>query len=363
MNKSSQDGLMLEISHAVHRYGTFTALNDVSLVARAGEFLTILGESGSGKTTLLRLISGLEHPYAVEALKLDGVDVTRTPAHQRNCTTVFQHYALFPHMSVVENVEYGLKVRGVAPAERRSRALSALEIVRLANKHDRRIHQLSGGERQRVALARAFVPQPAILLLDEPLGALDEKLRIEMQIELMEIHRQLGMTFVYITHSQEEALTMSDRVILMTKGRIAQVGAPADLFDRPESRFVADFMGMENLLEGRLVEHGGEHVTVALDDTTVRGRLSRQGSAAVGSKVIVGMRAERISMGAEPPPDATLNSVRGTLRSSIYRGKYLDREIETTAGVLKARIWSSSSEFEGSGYAWWRPEDCVVMPA
>jgi ABC-type Fe3+/spermidine/putrescine transport system ATPase subunit len=193
---------MLEVLDVTHRYGEVIALDNVTVTAAPGEFLTILGESGSGKTTLLRIISGLEKPSTIRALKIAGEDVAALSAAARNCTTVFQHYALFPHMSVGENVEYGLKVRGVAPAERTRRAREALALVRLQDKYDRRVHQLSGGERQRVALARALVTRPAILLLDEPLGALDEKLRLDMQVELVGLHKQLGMTFVYITHSQ-----------------------------------------------------------------------------------------------------------------------------------------------------------------
>ena len=242
-------GLMLEVVDAVHAYGPVVALDHVSLEARRGEFLTILGESGSGKTTLLRVISGLERPTSVERLAIDGIDVADKPAAQRNCTTVFQSYALFPHMSVAENVGYGLEgARRAARGDAPRASPQALALVRLPARRDRRISQLSGGERQRVALARALVTRPAVLLLDEPLGALDEKLRMEMQSELVDIQRSLGVTFVYITHSQEEALTMSDRVILMRAGRIEQSGTPVELFDQPVSRFAAEFMGFENLL-------------------------------------------------------------------------------------------------------------------
>src|SRR6185503_6516501 len=205
----SDTGMMLEVVDVVHNFGHVAALDHVSLDAQKGEFLTILGESGSGKTTLLRVISGLERPTSIKRLAIDGEDVAERPAAQRNCTTVFQSYALFPHMSVAENVGYGLKVRGVRGDELTRNVRQALGLVRLAGKEDRRISQLSGGERQRVALARALVTRPAVLLLDEPLGALDEKLRLDMQSELVDIQRSLGMTFVYITHSQEEALTMS----------------------------------------------------------------------------------------------------------------------------------------------------------
>ena len=268
----SDSGFMLEVVDVVHKFDQVVALDHVSLDARRGEFLTILGESGSGKTTLLRVISGLERPTSVQRLAIDGVDVSERPAAQRNCTTVFQSYALFPHMSVAENVGYGLKVRGVRGEEMTRKVRQALALVRLAGKDDRRIGQLSGGERQRVALARALVTQPAVLLLDEPLGALDEKLRLEMQSELVDIQRSLGVTFVYITHSQEEALTMSDRVILMRTGRVEQSGTPIELFDRPVSRFAAEFMGFENLLP--CVVRGSREdgsLVVAIGDILLRG--------------------------------------------------------------------------------------------
>jgi ABC-type Fe3+/spermidine/putrescine transport system ATPase subunit len=347
----------------VHVYDDVIALDNISVTAAPGEFLTILGESGSGKTTLLRLISGLEKPYKIGALNLNGVDVSGVPAFLRNCTTVFQNYALFPHMSVGENVEYGLKVRGVPLAERRERSKDALKLVRLADKYDRRIHQLSGGERQRVALARALVPRPAILLLDEPLGALDEKLRVDMQVELLEIHRRLGMTFIYITHSQEEALTMSDRIILMRKGRIEQSGPPTAIFDRPASRFVASFMGVENQVDGELVGIDGDEAVVRVGGATVTGHWSGKAPPERGGKVAVGVRAERLHIADRRPDGAGgLNVLPGRLGSSIYKGKYLDRTVATEIGPLKVRLWESSSTDE-QGFVWWKKEDCMVMNA
>ena len=294
----SARGLMLEVVDAVHAYGPVVALDHVSLDARRGEFLTILGESGSGKTTLLRIISGLERPKSVERLAIDGIDVADKPAAQRNCTTVFQSYALFPHMSVAENVGYGLKVRRVPRQEIAKSVAQALALVRLGQKGERRISQLSGGERQRVALARALVTRPAILLLDEPLGALDEKLRIEMQSELVEIQRSLGVTFVYITHSQEEALTMSDRVVLLRSGRIEQSGAPVDLFDRPVSRFAAEFMGFENLLPGIVREaHADGRLVVAIGDVLIHGFSPTPAALPSGAEALVAVRAERLAPG------------------------------------------------------------------
>jgi putative spermidine/putrescine transport system ATP-binding protein len=219
-------------------YGQLAAVAGVDLEITEGEFFTMLGPSGSGKTTLLRLIAGFERADA-GSVELGGVDVTRQPPYVRNVNTVFQDYALFPHMSVVENVEYGLRVKRVPRAQRRIRAEAALEVVRLTGLSGRKPIQLSGGQRQRVALARAIVNEPEVLLLDEPLGALDLKLRQEMQLELKRIQREVRITFVYVTHDQEEALTMSDRLAVFNQGRIEQLGVPVDVYERPASEFVA----------------------------------------------------------------------------------------------------------------------------
>ena len=237
-------------------YGPVVAVAGVDLDVAEGEFFTMLGPSGSGKTTLLRLIAGFERPDA-GSVELGGVDVTRQPPYARNVNTVFQDYALFPHMSVLENVEYGLRVARVAKAERRRRAEAALGMVRLAGLGDRKPVQLSGGQRQRVALARAIVNEPEVLLLDEPLGALDAKLRQEMQFELKRMQREVGISFIYVTHDQEEALTMSDRLAVFNQGRIEQLGTPVEVYERPASDFVAGFIGVSNLLE-----RGGRHFTI-----------------------------------------------------------------------------------------------------
>jgi len=229
-------------------YGDVVAVDGIEVEVASGEFFTMLGPSGSGKTTTLRLIAGFEHQDAGRIL-LRGVEVSRLPPYARDVNTVFQDYALFPHMSVAENVGYGLRVKGVRRTQRRARVEGALETVRLQGFGNRRPSQLSGGQRQRVALARAIVNRPQVLLLDEPLGALDLKLREEMQIELKRIHRDLGMTFVYVTHDQDEALTMSDRIAVFNHGRIEQVAPPAELYEHPATEFVAGFVGVSNVLE------------------------------------------------------------------------------------------------------------------
>ncbi|HET7026210.1 MAG TPA: ABC transporter ATP-binding protein [Candidatus Limnocylindrales bacterium] len=231
------------------RYGDVVAVDSIDLEVGDGEFFSMLGPSGSGKTTTLRMIAGFEQPSGGRIL-LHGLDASRVPPYERDVNTVFQDYALFPHMTVGENVAYGLMIRRVPKAERLARVTDALAMVRLDGYERRRPAQLSGGQRQRVALARALVNRPRVLLLDEPLGALDLKLREEMQVELKQIQQQVGITFVYVTHDQQEALTMSDRIAVFSAGRIEQVGSPADVYERPASRFVAGFVGTSNLLEG-----------------------------------------------------------------------------------------------------------------
>ncbi|MDH4102439.1 MAG: ABC transporter ATP-binding protein [Thermoleophilia bacterium] len=238
----------ISVSGLTKRYGDVVAVDAIDLDIARGEFFTMLGPSGSGKTTTLRMIAGFEIPDE-GTIELAGEDVSRLPPYDRPVNTVFQDYALFPHMTVQQNVEYGLMVRKVKRGERRQRAGEALEMVQLSAHGDRKPSQLSGGQRQRVALARAIVNRPKVLLLDEPLGALDLKLRQEMQIELKSIQREVGITFVYVTHDQEEALTMSDRLAVFNQGRIEQVGPPAHVYEHPESEFIAGFVGVSNVIE------------------------------------------------------------------------------------------------------------------
>jgi putative spermidine/putrescine transport system ATP-binding protein len=318
-------------------YGEVVAIAGVDLDIADGEFFTLLGPSGSGKTTTLRVIAGFERPDAGR-VELRGVDVTRTAPSERAVNTVFQDYALFPHMSVLENVEYGLRVKGVARRERRARAEEVLERVRLPGLGSRKPVQLSGGQRQRVALARAIVNGPPLLLLDEPLGALDLKLRQEMQVFLKGLQRELGITFVYVTHDQEEALTMSDRLAVFNDGRIEQIGAPADVYEHPQSEFVAGFVGVSNVLE-----RGGGRFTI---------------------------RPEKIHMvdeGGSLPSGDQMET--GRIRDVVYVGMLTRYVVELDSGgelaVVRQNLETSSQEaLETRGRRvrlGWRPEHTFVI--
>jgi ABC-type Fe3+/spermidine/putrescine transport system ATPase subunit len=265
----------VELVGVSKRFGDVVAVDALDLEVRPGEFLSLLGPSGCGKTTTLRLIAGFERPDEGD-IRIGGSDVSRLPSYKRDVNTVFQSYALFPHLSVGENVAYGLKQRGLARADRRARALEMLELVRLAGFEGRKPKQLSGGQQQRVALARALVMQPRVLLLDEPLGALDLKVRRELQIELKRIQEEIGITFVYVTHDQEEALAMSNRVAVMHGGRIEQLGAPREIYDRPATRFVADFIGETNFIRvrGEIVAVRPEHLRVTRSATPAEDALA-----------------------------------------------------------------------------------------
>ena len=270
--------IIVSIRNLSRSFGNVRAVNGVDLDIFAGEFLTLLGPSGSGKTTVLRMIAGFERPDT-GTIELAGKDVSQLPPYERDVNTVFQDYALFPHMDVISNIEYGLRIQGVEKNERRDRAEQALEQVRLVGYGSRKPAQLSGGQRQRVALARALVNRPSVLLLDEPLGALDLKLREQMQIELKELQREVGITFVFVTHDQEEALTMSDRIAVFNQGRIEQLGTPRTIYENPQSSFVSEFVGQTNkiLFDGRQVNIRPEFITISksksFGNRTVMGKL------------------------------------------------------------------------------------------
>jgi putative spermidine/putrescine transport system ATP-binding protein len=302
----------IRLSGVRKTFGEVTAVDGVDLEIRRGEFFTMLGPSGSGKTTCLRMIAGFERPTDGR-IELAGTDVTDLPPPERDVNTVFQDYALFPHMSVGQNVGYGLKVKGVGKAESGKRVQEALELVQLGGFADRRPSQLSGGQRQRVALARALVNRPRVLLLDEPLGALDLKLRQQLQVELKRIQSEVGITFVYVTHDQDEALTMSDRIAVMDGGKVLQVGTPRDVYDEPDSRFVAGFVGVSNLLELPVTGSRDGHMTLGLGSSD---SVTADGTATSGTAVVT-IRPERISIRESPAGEC---HARGVVRESLYAG-------------------------------------------
>jgi spermidine/putrescine ABC transporter ATP-binding subunit len=320
---------LLELRDLTKRFGDFAAVDRLTLDVASGEFLTLLGASGSGKTTTLRMIAGFEVPTAGEIL-MAGQPVTALPPYKRDINTVFQHYALFPHMSVRQNVEYGLRMRGVPAGERASRVTEALEMVQLSQLGLRTPRQLSGGQQQRVALARALVNRPRVLLLDEPLGALDLKLRKEMQLELKHLQTGLGITFVYVTHDQEEALTMSDRIVLMRQGGVAQIGTPRDLYDRPTSRYVADFVGETNLLPGTVVGTQDSIVTLKVGDIMVRGLSDT--ALAPGTEAWLTVRPEAIDLLDGGLVPAGWNAVGGTVVDTVYAGSIVRAHVEMGGG-------------------------------
>jgi spermidine/putrescine transport system ATP-binding protein len=332
---ASPDALDVEILGVTRRFGAVTAVDDLTLVIESGSFFSLLGPSGCGKTTTLRLIAGFEQPDAGE-IRIAGVPVAGVPAHRRHVNTVFQHYALFPHLDVATNVAYGLKQRGVEKRERERLAGEALELVRLAGFGRRRTWQLSGGQQQRVALARALVNRPTVLLLDEPLGALDLKLRKAMQQELKRIQREVGITFVYVTHDQEEALTMSDRLAVMNHGRIRQLGTPRELYEAPVERYVADFVGVSNFFPGRVVETGSAIVVELSTGHSVRAvRPTGAGPVVAGDAVTVAVRPERVRVGG-PEGDG----VPGRLVEETFLGDATDLLVRTDAlgDVLSRRL-------------------------
>ncbi len=324
---------VIEIDHVVKRFGDFVAVDDAHFSIGQGEFFSMLGPSGCGKTTTLRMIAGFERP-TTGAIRLGGVDVSKVPPNKRDVNTVFQQYALFPHMNVFDNVAFGPQAKRVDKATIKKRVSEILEIVRLTEFASRRPAQLSGGQQQRVALARALVNLPKALLLDEPLGALDLKLRHAMQFELKRIQREVGITFVYVTHDQEEALTMSDRIAVMSDGRVEQIGTPAEIYDNPASVFVAGFIGQANLWPATITEHAtGTTRVTALGGASLCGSCGDV-TLAVGSEVTLMVRPERISISLTQPTSQNGGdqSVSATVSDLAFQGPIVRLALEAADG-------------------------------
>ena len=310
----------VRIANVTKKFGDFVAVDNVSLDIRRGEIFCLLGGSGSGKTTLLRMLAGFETPTS-GTIQIDGADMSTIPPYERPVNMMFQSYALFPHMSVEKNVAFGLEQEGLSRAEVSRKVGEILEIVKMGGFGARKPHQLSGGQRQRVALARALVKRPKLLLLDEPLAALDKKLREHTQFELINIQQRLGVTFVVVTHDQEEAMTLGTRLGVMNQGRIVQVGTPSGIYESPANRFVADFIGSVNMFEGTVSEEGPEGVKVTCAEIGATVRADRSVACSRGATVWTAIRPEKISIRrSQPAAAAGENVVRGTVREIAYMG-------------------------------------------
>lgn len=319
---AEQTGATIRIKDISKSYGDLTVLDNVSLDIRAGEFITLLGASGSGKSTLLNIIAGFTKPDGGK-IEVDGVDITRTPPHQRGLGMVFQHYALFPHMTVFENVAFGLKRQGVPKQEITERVATVLDLIQMKHLAGRKPSQLSGGQQQRVALARGIVFKPRVLLMDEPLGALDKMLREELQLEIRNIHYELGITFIFVTHDQHEALTMSDRIALLRDGKIVQLDAPQTLYEAPTSRYAAEFIGVSNLFNGRvegdifLHEDGGEKLHVPVG---------------AGSMLMIRPEHVRVKLRKDVALVDDRDRIEAIVRDCVYIGTDLVVYTETSGG-------------------------------
>ncbi len=347
---------MVSVRHVTKTFGGFTALDDVSLDIVEGEFMTFLGPSGCGKTTCLRLISGFEQPTRGEVW-IDGQDVTFDPPYHRSVNQVFQSYALFPHLTIYENIAFGLRMKRLPAAEIRRRVDRVVEMTSLGGLVDRKPAQMSGGQRQRVALARAIVCEPRVLLLDEPLSALDAKLRLQMRVELKSLQKRLGITFVFVTHDQEEALTMSDRVAVMNRGRIEQVGTASEIYHRPRTRFVASFIGETNIVEAVVLRREGGRILCRLEG--VLELWIKDGTMQPGDKILVSVRPEKIRLYPQAPSGENVFS--GRISREIFKGAMDDMTLVTDGGLelgaLAANEGATGPDFHEGENVW-----CLIHP-
>jgi spermidine/putrescine transport system ATP-binding protein len=358
----------VRLAKVVKRFGEFVAFDSIDLEVQDGEFFSLHGPSGCGKTTTLRMIGGFEQPTS-GLIELQGADVTWLAPYRRNVNTVYQNYALFPHQTIYENVAFGLRRKNVKDSEIKSRVTDMLRLVELPGYERRKPNQISGGQAQRVALARALINKPAVLLLDEPLGALDLKLRKQMQVELKRIQQEVGITFIYVTHDQEEAMTMSDRIAVMNRPGFEQLGDPEQLYERPTTRFVAGFLGVSNLLPGTADGSADGYAVVKLADET---RVRVPSALVNGSPSIdIGVRPEKIRLASRDDAEtAGSNLMRGVIRDASYLGVSTQYIVEATGGMqlmvyeqnveraTKAELWAPGEEVNLS----WLPEHSFVVP-
>ncbi|GAB1434380.1 polyamine ABC transporter ATP-binding protein [Sphaerotilus sulfidivorans] len=364
MAKPQADGAFLRIDSVVKEFGDFRAVDQVSLDIAKGEIFALLGSSGCGKSTLLRMLAGFETPTSGRII-LNGQDLAGKPPYERPVNMMFQSYALFPHMTVADNIAFGLRRDGLPKAEIAQRVEEMLRLVQLTKLAARKPHQLSGGQQQRVALARSLAKRPQLLLLDEPLGALDKKLREATQIELVNIIEQVGVTCVMVTHDQEEAMTMASRIAVMSEGRFLQVGSPADIYETPTTRFVADFIGNVNLTDGRIVVDEADHVQIECAD--FMHHIGHGITGYLGQQVTVAVRPEKISLSAEQP-EGRFNQVPGTVKEMSYFGDTTLYHLELASGArLKVTVENDSRDRSSAPtwgdrvWAHWQPNAQVVL--
>ncbi len=358
-------GAFLRIVDVVKEFGAYRAVDNVSLDIAKGEIFALLGPSGCGKSTLLRMLAGFETPTSGRIL-LNGQDLVGMPAFERPINMMFQSYALFPHLTVWENIAFGLKREGKPREQVAERVETVLKLVQLGKFAQRKPHQLSGGQQQRVALARSLAKQPQLLLLDEPLGALDKKLREQTQIELVNIVEQVGVTCVMVTHDQEEAMTMAGRIAVMKDGRFMQIGAPGELYETPHSRFVADFIGNVNLMEGTLDVDAADHCVIGCAD--VRHYVGHGITGTEGMAVTVALRPEKIVVGREPPPDTAHNAVQGTVKEKSYFGSFTVYHLALPSGAVLKASEANTERHRDEEVTWgdavwasWSPSSHVVL--
>jgi putrescine transport system ATP-binding protein len=342
-------------------YGGFTAVDNVSLSIFKGEMFALVGASGCGKTTLLRMLAGFASQTAGQ-ITIDGVEMAGVPPHERPVNMMFQSYALFPHMTVERNVAYGLKRMDIDRAAKKQRVQDALDMVQLGHLGRRRPHQLSGGQRQRVALARALIRRPKVLLLDEPLSALDKKLREKTQFELMDLQHQVGITFIVVTHDQDEAMALATRIAVMDRGKVVQVGTPSEIYEFPQSRFVADFVGTTNLFEGTVTSCEPGLITVSCSETGCDLLVDDVGRFAPGQKIWVALRPEKIRLSKQPTADAGVNQLKGMVWELGYLGNRSTYQIKTGSGKL-VTVFAQNERRSSEVAIDWSDEVYVSWPA
>lgn len=367
MNAAAKQPL-LRIDGVVKNFGAFRAVDGVSLDIRAGEFFALLGPSGCGKTTLLRMLAGFEAPDEGRIL-LAGADIAQALPHERPINMMFQNYALFPHLSVYDNIAFGLRRAGMARADIATRVAEMVALVKLAGLEKRKPDQLSGGQRQRVALARSLARRPQVLLLDEPLAALDKKLRESTQAELMELQRRLGMTFVIVTHDQEEAMTMADRIGVMNAGKLVQVAPPRELYEAPRSRWIAEFVGDINLFDGEFKLRDGHRLVIATGDAgTLVAAEPREPIA--GAKLSVAIRPEKVKLSRRAPVGerSAINQLDGVIADICYLGGATTYKVKLDTGGMVQSSVTNSARLDVDAYslnqqvvAWFTPDDCLVL--